>query len=113
MSDNALTSQIGQRIFLPGHFDSPVILEDARLLGSDSSAGYECLVRLPDGSLEEAVIAADEIAAILGQIPAEVKAEAPVDAEKSRLLIESARIRLAYAHDQQFGSLTKPQAKSL
>jgi superfamily II DNA or RNA helicase len=102
MSSSLLTSQIGQRIFLPGHFDVPVVLEDARPLGSDDSAGYECRVRLPDGSLEEAVISAEEVVAVLGKGPEEVKAETPVDAEKLRLLIESARVRLAYAHDQQF-----------
>jgi len=70
MGSSLLTSQIGQRISLPGHFDVPVVLEDARPLlpaatdaaqagGSDDSAGYECRVRLPDGSLEEAVIAAN------------------------------------------------------
>jgi len=102
MSSGLLTSQIGQRISLPGHFDVPVVLEDARPLGSDNSAGYECRVRLPDGSLEEAVISAEEVMTVLGKRPDEVKAETPVDAEKLRLLIESARIRLAYAHDQQF-----------
>jgi len=102
MSSSLLTSQIGQRIFLPGPFDVPVVLEDARPLGSDDSAGYECRVRLPDGSLEEAVISAEEVVAVLGKEPDEAKAETPVDAEKLRLLIESARVRLAYAHDQQF-----------
>jgi superfamily II DNA or RNA helicase len=102
MSSSLLTSQIGQRIFLPGHFDVTVVLEDARPLGADDSAGYECRVRLPDGSLEEAVISAEEVVAVLGKEPDEVKAETPVDAEKLRLLIESARVRLAYAHDQQF-----------
>lgn len=102
MSSSLLTSQIGQRISLPGHFDVPVVLEDARPLGSDDSAGYECRVRLPDGSLEEAVISAEEVVAVLGKEPDEAKAETPVDAEKLRLLIESARVRLAYAHDQQF-----------
>jgi len=102
MSNSLLTSQIGRRIFLPGHFDVPVVLEDARPLGSDDSAGYECRVRLPDGSLEEAVISAQEVATVLGKGPSEAKAETPVDAEKLRLLIESARVRLAYAHDQQF-----------
>ena len=102
MSASELNSRIGQRILLPGHFDAPVILEDARSLGSDDSAGYECRVRLPDGSLEEAVISAEEVVAALGKGPDEVKAETPVDAEKLRLLIESARVRLAYAHDQQF-----------
>ncbi|HOV90464.1 MAG TPA: DUF3883 domain-containing protein [Syntrophorhabdaceae bacterium] len=102
MSNSLLTSQIGQRISLPGHFDVPVILEDARPLGPDDSAGYECRVRLPDGSLEEAVISAEEFLAVIGKGPDEAKAETPVDAEKLRLLIESTRIRLAYAHDQQF-----------
>lgn len=102
MGSSLLTSWIGQRISLPGHFDLPVILEDTRRLGSDDSAGYECLVRLPDGSLEEAVISEEEVAAITGKGPAEAKAVNPVDAEQLRLLVESARIRLAYAHDQQF-----------
>jgi SNF2 family DNA or RNA helicase len=79
-----------------------VILEEARLLGASDGAGYECRVRLPDGSLEEAVISDQEAAAILGAELPEARAEAPVEAEKLRLLIESARIRLAYAHDQQF-----------
>jgi hypothetical protein len=65
MSSNLLTSQIGQRIFLRGHFDVPVVLKDARPLGSDDSAGFECRVRLPDDSLEEAVISAEEVAAVL------------------------------------------------
>jgi len=87
---------------LQGHFEVPVVLEDARPLGPDDTAGYECRVRLPDGSLEEAVISADEATALLAQGADEVPSHAPVDAEKLRLLIESARIRLAYAHDQQF-----------
>ncbi|MGB9605734.1 MAG: DEAD/DEAH box helicase, partial [Bryobacteraceae bacterium] len=102
MSEGRLASRIGQRISLPGHFDVPVILEEARLLGTSDDAGYECRVRLPDGSLEEAVISAEEAAAILGAEIPEARTEAPVEAEKLRLLIESARIRLAYAHDQQF-----------
>ena len=102
MGEGRLASRIGQRISLPGHFDVPVILEEVRPLGASDGAGYECRVRLPDGSLEEAVISAQEAAAILGAELPEAQAEAPVDAEKLRLLIESARIRLAYAYDQQF-----------
>jgi len=102
MSSNLLTAHIGHRISLPGHFDVPVVLEDARPLGSDDSAGYECRVRLPDGSLEEAVISADEVAAITGTTLAAPELARLVDAEKLRLLVESARIRLAYAHDAQF-----------
>jgi len=68
MSSSLLASCIGQQpVFLPGHFDVSVVLGDARpplpsaqgtaqAGGSDGSAGYECGVCLPEGSLEEAVI---------------------------------------------------------
>src|SRR5437867_11442660 len=102
MPDARLTLPIGQRVSLPGHFDVPVVLEDARALGDDGSGGYECRVRLPDGSLDEAVISAAEAQALLATSAAPQPTARPVDAERLRLLIESARIRLAYAHDRQF-----------
>ncbi len=98
MGDMGLTLPIGHRITLPGHFDVPVILEDARPVGSS----YECRVRLPDGTLDEAIISADEARTLAGIDLGPAGAARPVDAEKMRLLIESARIRLAYAYDQQF-----------
>jgi len=89
---------IGQRISLPGHFPGPVVLESVRSIG----AGYECRVRLSDGTPDEAILSLDEAHALFGQV-AEVSAKVPTaDAQKVRLLIESARIRLAYAHDRQF-----------
>ncbi len=100
MADNPLSAQIGSRISLQGHFDVPVTLEDVRPLGTDGAAGYECRVRLPDGALEEAVISAEEAATLVG-VEENVAARS-VDAERLRLLIESARIRLAYAYDRQF-----------
>ncbi|WP_054030003.1 helicase-related protein [Desulfatitalea tepidiphila] len=102
MNNEVLKFYIGHRISLPGHFDDLVTLEGARSLGADDSAGYECRVRLTDGSLEEAVISAEEVVAVLARGLGEAKTEKPVDAEKLRLLVESARVRLAYAHDQQF-----------
>lgn len=102
MVENRLSTQIGHRISLPGHFDVPVILEDVRALGADGSAGYECRVRLPDGTLEEAVISPAEAATVFGAVEKALAAAKPADAETLRLLIESARIRLAYAHDRQF-----------
>ncbi len=104
MADNRLSARIGRQVFLPGHFDVPVLLEEVRALGADGSAGYECRVRLPDGSLEEAVISPNEAALLLGseEQPAASPATKPADAEQLRLLVESARIRLAYAHDRQF-----------
>ena len=49
----------GQRISLPGHFPEPVVLESVRSIG----AGYECRVRLADGTPDEAIfslVEADE-----------------------------------------------------
>ncbi len=102
MAENRISTQIGRQISLPGHFDVPVWLEDVRALGGDGSAGYECRVRLPDGTLEEAVISPAEAAILFGTDREAPMAIKPADAERLRLLIESARIRLAYAHDRQF-----------
>ena len=104
MAEAPLSTQIGRRVSLPGHFDVPVILEDVRPLGADGSTGYECRVRLPGGALEEAVISSEEAAAVCaaGAGAEETTAARPADPERLRLLIESARIRLAYAYDRQF-----------
>src|SRR5262249_36817956 len=89
---------IGKQVSLPGHFDAPVTLEAARPLDK----GFECRVRLPDGSLEETVITAEEAALLTGAgSPSESK-KPTVNPERLRLLVESARIRLAYAHDKHF-----------
>ncbi|MEW6264619.1 MAG: DUF3883 domain-containing protein [Thermodesulfobacteriota bacterium] len=54
MRSGPLASRIGQRIALPGHFDVSVVLEDARPLGPDDPAGYECHVAegLPQDRLD-------------------------------------------------------------
>ena len=57
---------IGQRITLPGHFPEPVTLEAVRPIG----AGFECRVRLPDGTPDEAILSADEAKLLFGQIAA-------------------------------------------
>jgi superfamily II DNA or RNA helicase len=89
---------LGQRVSLPGHFLDPVTLEGIRFIGS----GYECRVRLADGTPDEAILSLDEAAALVGQAVVTPAVVQPADAEKLRLLVESARIRLAYAHDRQF-----------
>jgi SNF2 family DNA or RNA helicase len=89
---------INQKVFLKGHFEHPVIIEDVRSLGNN----FELRVRLPNGHLEEAVLTQEEIDNLLGQVNQGKEPSHPVDPEKLRLLIESARIRLAYAHDRQF-----------
>jgi hypothetical protein len=89
---------IGQRIQLPNHFDQPVLLEAVRPVGS----GYELRVRLADGSLDETILSAEEAATLCSTGTAPSPEAIPADAEQMRLLIESARIRLAYAYDRQF-----------
>src|SRR2546428_2490206 len=100
--DPILTPQdkfpLGQRITLPGHFLEPVTLETIRFIGS----GYECRVRLSDGTPDEAILSLEEAAALAGQVISTQAVIHPADPEKLRLLVESARIRLAYAHDRQF-----------
>jgi hypothetical protein len=64
-------------------------LESARPLAK----GFECRVRLPDGALDEAVITQEEA----GAAPAPETKTPLANADQLRLLIESARIRLAYA----------------
>jgi superfamily II DNA or RNA helicase len=89
---------IGRRIDLPGHFAETVVLEAVRSLGD----GFECRVRLADGTPDEAILSRDEAATVFGQqaeAPTSIK---PADAEGLRLLVESARIRLAYTHDRHF-----------
>src|SRR6516225_740030 len=89
---------LGQRVNLPGHFLDPVTLEGIRFIGS----GYECRVRLANGTPDEAILSLEEGAALIGQAVTAPSVVHPADAEKLRLLVESARIRLAYAHDRQF-----------
>ena len=89
---------LGRKLTLPGHFAVPVVLEAVRKLGE----GYECRVRLPDGTPDEAILSPAEAELIFGK-PLEAPAFLqPVDPERLRLLVESARIRLAYAHDRHF-----------
>jgi len=56
---------LGQRVSLPGHFQEPVILEAVRHLG----AGYECRVRLLDGTPDETILSENEAQSLLRQAP--------------------------------------------
>ena len=98
MSDGGLSIPVGQRILLPGHFAEPVVLESVRPLGD----GFECRVRLADGTPDEAVISREEAEIVFGAQEVAPSSVKPVDAESIRLLVESARIRLAYTHDRHF-----------
>ena len=92
------TFPIGRRIELPGHFAEAVLLESVRPLGD----GFECRVRLADGTPDEAILSSDEAARLFGQHAEAPTSVQPADAENIRLLVESARIRLAYTHDRHF-----------
>src|SRR5271156_2791052 len=98
MDAGHITLPVGQQVSLPGHFDVPVVLEAARPLAK----GFECRVRLPDGSLDEAVISPEEAIALAGGIPTGDNKTPLANADYLRLLVESARIRLAYTHDRHF-----------
>jgi hypothetical protein len=88
---------VGRRVSLPGHFAEPVVLESVRPLGE----GSECRVRLTDGSLDEVVLSAEETRELRGNAGATEKSRL-VDPADLQVLVESARIRLAYSHDRQF-----------
>jgi SNF2 family DNA or RNA helicase len=89
---------IGRRIELPGHFAGPVVLESVRPL----SEGFECRVRLSDGTPDEAILSFREANSLFGQQTEAPLSCKPADAESIRLLVESSRIRLAYTHDRHF-----------
>jgi hypothetical protein len=64
---------IGQQVSSSGHLNLPVTLESARPLGK----GFECRVRLHDGSLDEAIISEEEAAALAGTTRAAPKLRSP------------------------------------
>jgi len=89
---------VGQRAQLPRHFAEQVVLEAVRLIG----AAYECRVQLQDGTPDEAIRTLEEV---VGLMQTRVEGAPRIqlgDPEKLRLLLESAYIRLVYAHDRQF-----------
>ena len=73
-------------------------VEHARPLGG----GVELRVRLANGELDETVLSADELTRLQANGSQVSVERSPADAEKLRLLVESTRIRLAYAYDHQF-----------
>jgi SNF2 family DNA or RNA helicase len=89
---------IGSQIRIEGHFATTVILEHARKIGSS----YELRVRLPDGTLDETILSEQEAAKLRTSPDTSAERQTTSDANQLRLLVESARIRLAYAHDRQF-----------
>ena len=94
----ATSTLAGRRVQLPGHFAEPVQVEAVRALGT----GFELRVRRASGQLEEVVLSAEEFRALLGA-DSEADTGLPLaDSHRLRPLIESARVRLAYAYDPHF-----------
>ena len=99
MTNAGLKGLVGTRLPLPGHFVGPVTVEHVRPL----DGGVELRVRLPDGELDETVLTADDLEGLSLNGSEQAREEnAPANAERLRLLVESTRIRLAYAYDHQF-----------
>ena len=96
--ESRLGTLAGRRVRLPGHFAGEVTVEYARPLG----AGAELRVRLDTGELDEAVLSVDDLAPLLAVDAPAPAGHPPADPEQIRLLVESTRIRLAYAYDRQF-----------
>src|SRR3972149_3809116 len=99
MATEQIALPIGQQGSLPGHFDVPVVLEAA---GPPAGGRSDCRVRLPDGTLDEAVLSAEEAAALAGALPDADAKVSLANADQLRLLVESARLRLAYTHHPHF-----------
>lgn len=88
---------LGRRVSLPGHFAEPVIVEEVQDFGDL----LNLRVRTARGELKETTIEAGELARALAASAAP-SAPAYVDPRDQFLLIESARIRHAYAWDPFF-----------
>ncbi len=87
-----------QRITLAGHFQGPIVVEAVRPLGE----GFELQVRRQDGVLDETILSAEEMQGLLAGLGEQPAQATWADGHRLRLLVESARIRLAYAYDRQF-----------
>lgn len=86
----------GRRIVLPHLFATPVVVERAAMEGDL----YFLLVRTPDGRLEEVPVRAADLERALAEAPPE---QAPVVSPRDLfLLVESHRIRYAFAYDPYF-----------
>ena len=94
----AATSLIGERVHLAGHFQEPVTVESVRALGTS----IQLQVRRNDGQLDETILSANEVQVLLAQVAAHATSVPLADPDRLRLMVESARIRLAYAYDRHF-----------
>ena len=78
---------IGQKVELSGHFSEPVVIESVRPVG----AGFECRVRLGNGTPDETILSQAEMEALVGQAVGREIRTRPMDGERFRLMVESMR----------------------
>lgn len=87
---------IRKRIQLPGQFTGTVVVESAKVI--DNTVLLQ--VRTQQGELHDGYLTTEEVERILAT--QEQEASTPVDAEQFFLLIESMRIKMAFAYDPHF-----------
>ena len=89
---------IGKQVEISGHFARPVTVESVKPLSST----YLVQVRTDEGRLDEAVLSVEELHQLLDQVSLKGSDNVPYSAKDLRLLVESRRIRLAFAYDPYF-----------
>lgn len=88
---------IGKIVNLPTHFPEPVHIDGIKKI---NSGNYKIRVRRQKGSLEEIILSEEEITQIQSNFT--IERQKPIDAQKLSLLVETYRIRDAYAFDPFF-----------
>lgn len=97
MGDGNLQAVIGRRVSLPGHFADPVVIESLE----DYGDVLVLRVRTHRGEPKDATIERAQLTAALAESE-HAGPQAVVDPARQFLLVESHRIRLAYAYDPHF-----------
>lgn len=94
--DQLAAEVVGKRLTLAGHFVQPVLIEDAQVMN-----GLVLLrVRTLQGELRDAMVKPADLETALATVVPATRRTVP--AGDFFLLVESARIRLAFSHDPHF-----------
>ena len=94
--DQLAAEVVGKRLTLAGHFVQPVLIEDAQVM----NGLVPLRVRTGQGELRDAMVKPADLETALATVVPTTRRTVP--AEDIFLLVESARIRLAFAHDPHF-----------
>lgn len=99
----AATDLIGERVHLAGHFQELVTVEGVHPLGSS----VELQVRREDGQLDETILSADEVEALLAQLTTQAGPAPLADPHQLRLL----ELRAREAGGEKEVALARQQAE--